>query len=361
MAAFRPADFLSKKGTTMEALVLEEARRISLRPFSLPQVVGPRDVRIRIHTVGICGSDIHYYQHGRIGPFVVNEPMVLGHEASGTVVEVGEEVKHLKAGDRVCMEPGVPDMESRASREGLYNLDPKVRFWATPPVHGCLAPYVVHPAAFTFKLPDNVSFAEGAIVEPLSIGLQAAKKAAIKPGDVAVVLGAGTIGMMCALAALAGGCSRAIVCDLVQEKLDLIGAVQGVTPVNIRDKAVKDVIAELTDGWGADIVFEASGNEKAFDGIVDLLCPGGCLVLVGMPQRAIPLDVVAVQIKEARIESVFRYANIFPRAIQLIASGKLDVKPFISRTFPFADGIKAFEEAASGVPTDVKVQIVLEE
>ncbi|MDR5816517.1 NAD(P)-dependent alcohol dehydrogenase [Caballeronia sp. LZ033] len=345
----------------MEALVLEEARRISLRPFSLPQVVGPRDVRIKIHTVGICGSDIHYYQHGRIGPFVVNEPMVLGHEASGTIVEVGEEVTHLKTGDRVCMEPGVPDMESRASREGLYNLDPKVRFWATPPVHGCLAPYVVHSAAFTYKLPDNVSFAEGAIVEPLSIGLQAAKKAAIKPGDVAVVLGAGTIGMMCALAALAGGCSRAIVCDLVQEKLDLIGGVQGVTPVNIRERRALDVVKELTDGWGADIVFEASGNEKAFDGIVDLLCPGGCLVLVGMPQHAIPLDVVAVQIKEARIESVFRYANIFPRAIQLIASGKLDVKPFISRTFLFAEGIKAFEEAASGVPTDVKVQIVLEE
>ncbi|WP_321801683.1 NAD(P)-dependent alcohol dehydrogenase [Caballeronia sp. J97] len=345
----------------MEALVLEEAKRISLRPFSLPQVVGLRDVRIKIHTVGICGSDIHYYQHGRIGPFVVNEPMVLGHEASGTVAEVGEEVRHLKAGDRVCMEPGVPDMESRASREGLYNLDPKVRFWATPPVHGCLAPYVVHPAAFTYKLPDNVSFAEGAIVEPLSIGLQAAKKAAIKPGDVAVVLGAGTIGMMCALAALAGGCSRAIVCDLVPEKLELIGGVQGVTAVNIREKRALDVVRELTDGWGADIVFEASGNEKAFDGIVDLLCPGGCLVLVGMPQRAVPLDVVAVQIKEARIESVFRYANIFPRAIQLIASGKLDVKPFISRTFPFAEGIKAFEEAASGVPTDVKVQIVLEE
>ncbi len=188
-----------------------------------------------------------------------------------------------------------------------------MRFWVTPPVHGCLAPFVVHPAAFTYKLPDNVSFAEGAIVELLSIGLQAAKKAAIRPGDVAIVLGAGTIGMMCALAALAGGCSRAIVCDLVQEKLDLIGGVQGVTAVNIREKPVKQVVSELTDGWGADIVFEASGNEKAFEGIVDLLCPGGCIVLVGMPQRAIPLDVVAVQIKEARIESVFRYANIFPR------------------------------------------------
>jgi D-xylulose reductase len=343
----------------MDALVLEEARRISLRPFTLPQVVGPRDVRIRIHTVGICGSDIHYYKHGRIGPFVVNEPMVLGHEAAGTVVETGEEVTHLKVGDRVCMEPGVPDMDSRASREGLYNLDPKVRFWATPPVHGCLTPFVVHPASFTFKLPDNVSFAEGAIVEPLAIGLQAAKKAAIKPGDVAVVLGAGTIGMMCALAALAGGCSRAIVCDLVEEKLQLIGSVQGVTTVNIRDQAARAVVSELTDGWGADVVFEASGNEKAFEGIFDLLCPGGCLVMVGMPQKAVPLDVVAVQIKEIRIESVFRYANIFPRAIQLIASGKLDVKPFISRTFPFAEGVKAFEEAAKGNPGDVKVQIVV--
>ncbi|CDY76843.1 Xylitol dehydrogenase [Caballeronia glathei] len=344
----------------MEALVLEEKGRISLRPFALPQVTGPRDVRIRVHTVGICGSDIHYYQHGRIGPFVVNEPMVLGHEAAGTVIEVGEEVKHLKAGDRVCMEPGVPDMESRASREGMYNLDPSVRFWATPPVHGCLAPFVVHPAAFTFKLPDNVSFAEGAIVEPLAIGMQAATKAAIRPGDVAVVLGAGTIGMMCALAALAGGCSRAIVCDLVPEKLDLIAGVQGVTAVDIRERRVRDVVSELTGGWGANVVFEASGNEKAFDGIVDLLCPGGCLVLVGMPQKAVPIDVVAVQIKEARIESVFRYANMFERAIQLIASGRIDVKPFISRSFAFADGIKAFEEAASGNPSDVKVQIVME-
>jgi len=344
----------------MEALVLESAQRISLRPFSLPQAVGPRDVRIRINTVGICGSDIHYYQHGRIGPFVVTEPMVLGHEAAGTVVQVGDEVTNLKPGDRVCMEPGVPDTESRASREGMYNLDPKVRFWATPPVHGCLAPFVVHPAGFTYKLPDNVSFAEGAIVEPLSIGLQAAKKAAIKPGDVAVVLGAGTIGMMCALAALAGGCSRAIVCDLVPEKLELIGKTPGVTTVDIRNTSVKDVVNRLTDGWGANVVLEASGSARAFEGIIDLLCPGGCLVLVGMPQNPVPLDVVALQIKEARVESVFRYANIFPRAIQLIASGRIDVKPFISRTFPFAEGIKAFEEAASGKPTDVKVQIVME-
>ena len=345
----------------MEALVLEEAHRITLRDIALPQVVGPRDVKIRIHTVGICGSDVHYFQHGSIGPFVVNEPMVLGHEASGTVVEVGAEVSNLKPGDRVCMEPGVPDADSRATREGMYNLDPAVRFWATPPIHGCLTPFVVHPAAFTFKLPDNVSFAEGAIVEPLSIGLQAAKKAAIKPGDVAVVIGAGTIGMMTTLAALAGGCSRVIVCDLVPEKLALIGNTPGVTTVDVRSRNALDVVAELTGGWGANIVFEASGSTKAFENITDLLCPGACLVLVGMPPKKVEMDIVAIQCKEIRIESVFRYANIFPRAIQLIASGRIDVKPFISRSFAFKDGVNAFDEASRGLASDVKVQIVLEE
>ncbi|CAB3792346.1 NAD(P)-dependent alcohol dehydrogenase [Pararobbsia alpina] len=345
----------------MEALVLEEAHRITLRDIALPQVVGPRDVKIRIHTVGICGSDVHYFQHGSIGPFVVNEPMVLGHEASGTVVEVGAEVSNLKPGDRVCMEPGVPDADSRATREGMYNLDPAVRFWATPPIHGCLTPFVVHPAAFTFKLPDTVSFAEGAIVEPLSIGLQAAKKAAIKPGDVAVVIGAGTIGMMTTLAALAGGCSRVIVCDLVPEKLALIGDTPGVTTVDVRSHKALDVVAELTGGWGANIVFEATGSTKAFENITDLLCPGGCLVLVGMPPKKVEMDIVAIQCKEIRIESVFRYANIFPRAIQLIASGRIDVKPFISRSFSFKDGVNAFDEASRGLASDVKVQIVLEE
>jgi D-xylulose reductase len=345
----------------MEALVLEEAHRITLRDIALPQSVGPRDVKIRIHTVGICGSDVHYFQHGSIGPFVVNEPMVLGHEASGTVVEVGAEVTNLKPGDRVCMEPGVPDADSRATREGMYNLDPAVRFWATPPIHGCLTPFVVHPAAFTFKLPENVSFAEGAIVEPLSIGLQAAKKAAIKPGDVAVVIGAGTIGMMTTLAALAGGCSRVIVCDLVPEKLALIGKTPGVTTVDVRSRKAVEAVAELTEGWGANIVFEASGSTKAFENIIDLLCPGGCLVLVGMPPKKVEMDIVAIQCKEVRIESVFRYANIFPRAIQLIASGRIDVKPFISRSFAFKDGVNAFDEASRGLASDVKVQIVLEE
>src|SRR5215213_11181015 len=197
----------------MQALVLEQVHRLSLRPIELDEPMGPHDVRVKIHTVGICGSDVHYYTHGRIGPFIVNAPMVLGHEASGTVIEVGSEVTNLKPGDRVCMEPGIPDPDGKATRLGMYNLDPAVRFWATPPVHGCLRPEVVHPAAFTFKVPDSVTFAEAAMVEPLAVGMHAANKANVKPGDVAVVIGAGPIGMVTALSALAAGCSRVAIAD----------------------------------------------------------------------------------------------------------------------------------------------------
>ncbi|MEK7890727.1 NAD(P)-dependent alcohol dehydrogenase [Burkholderia contaminans] len=344
----------------MKALVLERTRELALRDIDLPQALGPGDVRIKVHTVGVCGSDVHYYVHGGIGPFRVDAPMVLGHEASGTVVETGAGVTHLRVGDRVCMEPGVPRLDSPATLRGLYNLDPDVRFWATPPIHGCLTPFVVHPAAFTYRLPDNVSFAEGAIVEPLSIGLQAAKKAAMKPGDLAVVIGAGTIGAMTALAALAGGAARVILADVVPDKLALFADNRAVTTVDVRTQSLADAVAEATDGWGADVVFEASGSANAYAGLVDLICPGGCAVLIGMPVAPVPLDVVALQAKEGRIESVFRYANIFPRALALIASGAIDVKPFISRTFPFSEGVRAFEEAASGHPRDVKIQIEMD-
>ena len=160
----------------MEALVLEKKDLLALRDIDLDETLGPHDVRIALRTVGICGSDVHYYTHGAIGQFVVREPMVLGHEASGVVIEVGGEVSHLRVGDRVCMEPGIPDPNSKATLQGMYNLDPAVRFWATPPVHGILRPTVVHPAAFTFKLPDNVSYAEGAMVEPVAVGMTRRQK-----------------------------------------------------------------------------------------------------------------------------------------------------------------------------------------
>ena len=341
----------------MEALVLEETHKLRLGEIPLDELLGPRDVRIDIKTVGICGSDIHYYQHGRIGPFVVNAPMVLGHEASGVVSEVGGAVFELKPGDRVCMEPGIPDPSSRASRLGMYNLDPAVRFWATPPVHGILRPSVVHPADYTFKIPDNVSFGEAAMVEPLAVGMQAAKKAQIVPGDLAVVMGAGPIGMVTALAALAGGCSRVILTDTQQPKLELGASLGAITPVNVAEESVAEVVSKLTGGWGADIVFECSGAARALAGVFEPLRPSGCAVLVGMPDGPIAYDVVGAQIKEARVEHVFRYAHVFGRALSLMGDGKINVKPLITDTFAFADSVAAFDYASHLPPASVKAQI----
>ncbi len=341
----------------MEALILEKTHHLTLGDIVIDEPLGPHDVRVDIKVVGICGSDVHYYQHGRIGPFVVEAPMVLGHEASGVVSEVGGAVTTLAVGDRVCMEPGIPDPNSRASRLGLYNLDPAVRFWATPPIHGVLRPSVVHPAAYTFKLPDTVSFAEAAMIEPLAVGMQAAKKAKIEPGDLAVVMGAGPIGLVTALAALAGGCSRVIVTDTQQPKLDLAATLGPITPVNVSSESVTEVVAQMTGDWGADIVFECSGAAPALETLFAPLRPGGCAVLVGMPTGPVTYDVVGAQVKEARVEHVFRYAHVFGRAVALLGSGKIDVKPLITDTFAFADSVAAFDFASHLPPTSVKAQI----
>lgn len=342
------------------ALILEEKNKLSLRQIDLPDTLEPGDVRIAIDTVGICGSDVHYYTHGKIGPFVVKAPMILGHEASGVVTQVGEGVPHLAVGDRVCMEPGIPNMASRASKLGVYNVDPDVRFWATPPVHGCLTPEVIHPAAFTYKLPDHISFAEGAMVEPFAIGMQAAARARITPGDVALVTGAGPIGVMVALAALAGGCSKVYISDLVDEKLEIAAQYDNIHPINVTRTSVAEVIASDTGGWGADVVFECAGAAQSVQTALEAVAPAGCVVWVGMPVDPVPMDIVLAQSKEIRMETVFRYANMYGRAIELLASGKVDLKPLISVTFAFADSIAAFDRAVEARPTDVKIQIKLQ-
>ena len=343
----------------MKALVLEEKGKLNLREIDLLEVLSPTDVKIKIHTVGICGSDIHYYTHGAIGTFIVKAPMVLGHEAAGTVVEVGSAVSKIKVGDRVCMEPGIPNFESSETLTGVYNLDPDVKFWATPPYHGVLRPTVIHPAALTFKLPENVSFGEGAMIEPVAVGMHSVVKARPVIGDIAVVIGAGTIGMVTALCAIAGGCSRVIILDVVDEKLKLAESLGPITGVNPKNADPTQKVKELTDGVGANIVFECSGNEKAASSAVDLLAPGGTLVHVGIPLSPIAYDVSKAISKEIRVENVFRYRNVYPRAINLIASGKLNLKPLITDNFTFEESIKAFDFAVNMPAKSVKVQIQL--
>ena len=344
----------------MKALFLKEKGVLSPGEFDDPDIMGPDDVRIKIHRVGICGSDLHYFRHGRLGKYVVKEPLILGHEASGEVIEIGENVTDLKPGDRVCMEPGVPDPKSKAYRLGVYNLDLTMRFWSAPPDHGALRESVVHPAAFTYKLPENVSYGEGALVEPLAVGVHAAKKAEIQLGDIALVIGAGTIGAVTTLAALAGGCSRVILADIVQEKLDVVSKFGPIVPVNVKEQNLVDVVLDLTDGWGANIIFEASGSQSAASMILDPLCPGGRILYIGVPEKPVPIDMAYAIYKEARIQTVRTYAHVFPRALALMESGTLDLKPLITDTYPFSDSIKAFEYANNPRPTSIKVQIVMD-
>jgi D-xylulose reductase len=342
----------------MQALILKEKKRLSIEDFEANEELTPDDVKIGIKDVGICGSDVHYFVHGRIGDFVVERPMVLGHEASGVVLEAGSRVKHLKVGDRVCMEPGIPSLGSQATLAGCYNLDPGVRFWATPPVHGCMRETVVHPASFTFKLPDAVSLEEGALVEPLAIGVYSANTAAIQPGDVALVFGAGTIGIVTALAALASGCSKVLLADVKEKKLEIVrrNFSENIVCVNSEKESLEDAVFALAPE-GADIVFEASGSPAVIGSFVRFLRPNGRAVMIGMPAAPAPFDVVAAQVKEIRIMHIFRYRNMYPRTIKLIASGTLKVKPLITHHFEFRDALKAFD-FASGMPDDaIKIMV----
>ena len=344
----------------MKALVLEKMNHIAIRDFKIMETLKPHDVRVQPKFVGICGSDVHYYLHGKIGDFVVREPMILGHEASGVVTEVGSAVHGLNPGDRVCMEPGIPSDMSESVLAGHYNLDPEVRFWATPPIHGCLRESVVHPAAFTFKLPDQVSLEEGALVEPLAIGVYSTTTAGIQPGDVALVFGAGTIGIVTALAALAGGCSKVILSDVKSQKLDIVRSnfSSNIVCVDSKTQSLQDEVAKLAPE-GVDLVFEASGNPEVIAGMIRFIRPAGRAVMIGMPPAPAAYDVVAAQVKEIEMRHIFRYRNMYPRTIAMIASGSMSVKPLITHRYSFSDAIAGFEFAA-GLPEDaIKIMISL--
>jgi D-xylulose reductase len=256
------------------------------------------------------------------------------------------------------MEPGIPDANSRAAQIGMYNIDPNVRFWATPPIHGILRPTCVHPEAFTFKIPDNVSFAEAAMVEPLAVGVHAATKARIKPGDIALVMGAGPIGLVTALSAIASGCSRVFISDLADEKLEIARSMNSaISPINSRTTDLKTSILKETDGWGADIVFEATGSADAAETVFQALSPGGCVVLIGGQSDPISFDVGAAMVREARVESIFRYAHVFPRCIRMLSSGLINVRPLITKKYIFDDSVEAFNVAADARPENIKIQI----
>lgn len=322
----------------------------------------PKDneVLLKMEVVGICGSDVHYYTNGRIGPFIVKEPMVIGHEASGTVVEVGKKVKTLKPGDRVAIEPGVPCRACNYCKTGRYNLCPDVFFCATPPDDGNLCRYYVHPADFCYKLADHMTLEEGAIMEPLAVGVKACKRGDVKLGSVVLILGAGPIGLVSLLAAKAFGASKVVITDLLETRLvkaKSMGAdytiqiAKGMTEDQVVEKIHKDL------GEEPDISLDCTGVEFCVRVALKATHTGGVVVLVGMGKDEFTLPLSSALIREVDIKGVFRYNNDYPAAMEMVKSGKIDVNPLITHRFTIEDSSKAFHVAKTGEGDPIKILI----
>jgi len=323
--------------------------RIEERPVPKP---GPREVLIEIKAVGVCGSDVHYYEHGRIGTYVVRQPLILGHESSGVIVDVGEGVSRERVGQRVAIEPGVPDGVCRQCRTGHYNLCPNVRFFGTPPIDGAFTNYVTILSDFAYALPDQMSDEEGALIEPLSVGLWACRKAKLRGGDHVLITGAGPVGILAMKVALALGVTEITMTDISPQRLEVARKLGATRTVNVAQQSLADA------GVEADVLIECSGNQRALkDGILALQ-PAATAVAVGMgpgEEASIPLSFI--QNREIILTGTFRYANTYADAIALVASGRIDLKPVITGHYTLAEAEQALQ-ATQNDPANIKSVVV---
>ncbi|WP_394914022.1 NAD(P)-dependent alcohol dehydrogenase [uncultured Robinsoniella sp.] len=338
----------------MKAAYMDGTYEIIYRDIEKP-VPGENEVLVKIEYVGICGSDVHFYENGRIGDFIVDGPFILGHESAGTIVETGSKVTDLKTGERVALEPGITCGKCEFCKTGRYNLCPEVKFFATPPYHGVLTEYAVHPSDMCFKLPENVSTKEGALVEPLAVGLHAAAQGNVKLGDSVVILGGGCIGLVTLLACKARGAANVIVVDMLQKRLDYAEKLGANHTVNAKEINVEKELERLLGGIGADVVLETAGAVKTIQQTPEFTKRGGTIVLVGMaPQDVIAFDFAKVMAKELSVKSVFRYRNLYPVAIAAIADGKIDVGKIATHEFDFSDVKLAFDTVIENAQDVVK-------
>jgi L-iditol 2-dehydrogenase len=320
--------------TQMRAAVLIEPGRIEMqkRPKPTPR---PGDVLIRVSSVGVCGSDTHYYRHGRVGSFVVRQPLVLGHEAAGTIVGVGEGIDSSRIGERVSIEPQRPDPDSDETRRGHYNLCPHMRFFATPPVDGALCDYVTIGAGYAHRVPDSVSDDAAALCEPLSVGIAAVRKAGVDGGSRVLITGAGPIGIMVAQVARAYGATDIVVSDPDGSRREQ-ALTFGVT-------TVLDPTAQPIGELGVDAFIDASGAPPAVVDGIRAVRPAGTVVLVGSGAESMELPTQLIQNRELVLTGVFRYANTWPTAIALVESGRVDLNAMVTAHFPLEKAAEALD------------------
>jgi L-iditol 2-dehydrogenase len=309
------------------------------RPEPVP---GPHEVLVRVSAVGVCGSDVHYFEHGRIGSHVVESPLVLGHEAGGEVVAVGSSVTRVTVGQRVSVEPGVPDFSCGQCLAGRYNLCENMRFYATPPIDGAFAELVTTHEQFAHPVPDNLSDDASALLEPLSVGLWACRKGRLGPGSRVLVTGAGPVGLMAVQAALALGAASVTVTDVNPHRLALAAELGATETVDVSATSVS------ASGVQADVLLECSGHPAATADAILAVAPAGTVVLVGMGGDEATLPVSRIQEREITLTGTFRYAHTWPAAIALAASGRVQLDRLVTGHY----GLDEVREALTVARTD---------
>ncbi|KAF2758728.1 GroES-like protein [Pseudovirgaria hyperparasitica] len=335
------------------SFMLEAPGKLKYEDRPIPELAEEHDVIIEPKWTGICGSDVHYWVHGAIGSFVVESPMVLGHESAGVVTKIGSKVSTLKVGDRVAMEPGVPCRRCARCKEGYYNLCLDMKFAATPPYHGTLARYYVLPEDFCYKLPENMSMEEGALVEPSAVAVHICRQASIKPGQSVVIFGAGPVGLLCCGVAKAFGATKIITVDINQERLQFAlryAATHSFVSqrVSAEENAAR-MIKECELGVGADVAIDATGAEPCIQTGMQCLRTGGTYVQGGMGKSDMTLPIMVLAQREINFKGSFRYSSgDYKLATDLIASGKLDAKALITGKVKFTEAEQAFADVKAG-------------
>lgn len=307
----------------MKSTALVDAGTFEVESRERPQP-DASEVLVDVSDVGICGSDLHWYDHGRMGDRIVEEPLVLGHESAGRVIEVGRNVDRVDVGDEVAIEPGVPCGRCEYCRSGRYNLCPDVEFMATPGTDGAFREYVAWPADFVYRLPSSISTREGALCEPISVGIQAVRRADVDVGDTVLVMGAGPIGTLTMDVARAAGAANLAVVDIVPSKLDRAAERGATLTIDAREMDVAEAVRDEFDA-GVDVAIEATGAPPAIEATLDAPRPDGTVVLVGLaPDETVPVDAFEIVRRQIDVRGSYRFANTYSTAISLLAAGEVD-------------------------------------
>ena len=338
----------------MRVCVQTGKRKLEWVERDIPQPA-PGELQIKLEYVGICGSDLHFYEQGQLGNWVIEEPLALGHEPGGVVSAIGEGVEGFEIGDKVAIEPAYPCGKCKDCREGHYNLCKNIKMLAIPGERdGVFSDYCVHDASMCYKLPENVGTMEGGLIEPLSVGLHATELSNAKIGESAVILGSGCIGLCTLMSLKARGVSEIYVTDVVDKRLEKAMELGATRVFNSTRVTIEDFVKTLPDG-GVDQVYECAGNRITTLQTCRLIKRAGKVTLVGVsPEPVLELDIATLNAMEGTIYSVYRYRNLWPKAIAAVASGMIPLKKIVSHVFDFENTVEAMEEALTNKENIIK-------